>query len=80
MERNLDRRVEVLAPVLDPELRSRLDETLELNLEDDVSTWELSSSGTWQRVPQLKGVSTQKRLQELAVERSRKRRSSEMHS
>ncbi len=80
MERNLDRRVEVLAPVLDPELRSRLDETLELNLEDDVSTWELSSDGTWHRVPQVNGVSTQKRLQELAVERSRKRRSSEMHS
>jgi polyphosphate kinase len=80
MERNLDRRVEVLAPVFDPELRGRLDETLELNLTDDVSTWELGPSGAWHRVESLKGISTQKRLQELGVERSRKRRSSEMHS
>jgi polyphosphate kinase len=80
MERNLDRRVEVLAPVLDAELRGRLDETLELNLADDVSTWELAPNGEWHRVPSLHGISTQKRLQDLAVERSRKRRSSEMHS
>jgi len=80
MERNLDRRVEVLAPVVDPELRSRLDETLELNLEDDTSTWELEPTGKWHRVPRLKGLSTQKRLQELAVGRSRRRRSSEMHN
>jgi polyphosphate kinase len=79
MERNLDRRVEVLAPVIDPELRSRLDETLELNLSDDASTWELGPTGRWHRVPRVRGFSTQKRLQELAVERSRKRRSSEMH-
>jgi polyphosphate kinase len=75
MERNLDRRVEVLAPVLEPELRGRLDETLELNLADDVSTWELVSTGEWHRVPRVNGISTQRRLQELAVERSRKRRS-----
>jgi polyphosphate kinase len=80
MERNLDRRVEVLAPVLDPELRGRLDETLELNLADDVSTWELDQAGAWHRVLRVHGISTQKRLQELAVERSRKRRSSEIHS
>jgi polyphosphate kinase len=79
MERNLDRRVEVLAPVLDPELRARLDETLELNLADDVSTWELSSTGPWHRVPRTHNISTQLRLQELAVERSRRRRS-ESHS
>jgi len=80
MERNLDRRVEVLAPVLDPELRGRLDETLELNLMDDVSTWELGSDGVWSRVPQVLGVATQRRLQELAVERAHKRRASEMHA
>jgi len=80
MERNLDRRVEVLAPVIDPELRSRLDETLELNLTDDVSTWELAPTGRWHRVPCVRGISTQRRLEDLAVERSRKRRSSEMHT
>ena len=68
------------APDLLAELRGRLDETLELNLADDVSTWELHPSGAWHRVPRLHGISTQKRLQELGVERSRKRRSSEIHS
>jgi len=80
MERNLDRRVEVLAPVIDPELRGRLDETLELNLADDVSTWDLDAHGVWHRVPQLVGVSTQRRLQELAVERAHKWRASEIHA
>lgn len=42
MERNLDRRVEALTPVLDPDLQSRLDETLSLNLADDTNTWEAS--------------------------------------
>ena len=54
-------------------------ETLELNLTDDVSTWALGPTGKWHRVPRVRGISTQKRLQELAVGRSRKRRSSEMH-
>jgi polyphosphate kinase len=78
MERNLERRVEVLAPVLDPGLRGRLDETLELNLADDTNAWDLQPDGTWLRAPHLLGLSTQARLQELAIERSRKRRSSEL--
>ena len=79
MERNLDRRVEVLVPVTEPDLRGRLDETLELNLADDVSTWQLGPDGTWARAARLNGISTQLRLAELATERARKRRSSEMH-
>jgi len=74
MERNLDRRVEVLAPVLETDLRARLDETLELNLADDVSAWELRPDGSWKRLPTVDGISTQRRLMELAVERARKRR------
>ncbi|MGH9172283.1 MAG: polyphosphate kinase 1 [Acidimicrobiales bacterium] len=77
MERNLERRVEALAPVLDAELHARLDETLELNLADDTNSWQLQPDGTWWRVPCRANLSTQERLQALAVERSRKRRSSE---
>ncbi len=79
MERNLDRRVEVLVPVLDPELRARLDETLELNLSDDMFCWSLDSGGVWRRLESLKGIGTQGRLEELALERARKRRSTELH-
>jgi polyphosphate kinase len=77
MERNLDRRVEALAPVLDPELQARLDETLALNLADDTNAWELGPDGSWHRVASGSGVSTQRHLQELALERARKRRSSD---
>ena len=74
MERNLDRRIEVLVPVLDPELRARLEETLQLNLADDTNAWELGPDGTWARVVPVLGLSAQRRLQELAVERARRRR------
>jgi polyphosphate kinase len=77
MERNLDRRIEVLVPVLDLELQARLEETLELNLADDTNAWELGPDGAWTRVVPVLGLSAQKRLQELAVARARRRRSPE---
>ena len=73
MERNLHRRVEALAPVRDPELTARLDETLALNLADDTNSWELGPDGSWSRLAHERGVSAQERLQELALERARKR-------
>jgi polyphosphate kinase len=77
MERNLDRRIEVLVPVLDPELQVRLAETIELNLADDTNSWVLGPDGDWVRVTSVLGLSAQQRLQELALERARRRRSSE---
>ena len=41
MERNLDRRIEVLTPVHDPELQARLLEILELVFTDDTNAWSL---------------------------------------
>jgi polyphosphate kinase len=77
MERNLDRRIEVLVPVLEAELRARLEETLQLGLADDTNAWELGPDGTWKRVVPVLGLSVQRRLQELAMERARRRRSHE---
>ena len=71
MPRNLDRRVEALVPVTDPRLRARLAEMLDLDLADDTLAWELTADGTWQKIPTLVGVSTHRRLQELAVGRAR---------
>lgn len=52
MERNLDRRVEVVVPVLDPELRKRVRSLLDLYLADNRQAWELTSEGTYdQRLP-----------------------------
>jgi polyphosphate kinase len=49
MPRNLDTRVELLAPVRDSDLRSDLVDTLERCLEDDTNAWELAEDGNWTR-------------------------------
>jgi polyphosphate kinase len=70
MERNLDRRVEVVVPVEAPELQERLREILEVNMVDDTNAWSLGADGHWTREPAGQ-VSAQRRLQGLATERSR---------
>ncbi len=74
MERNLDRRIEVLAPVRDLELQGRLLEILDLVFTDDVNAWVLHADGEWERLRPLKGIDSQRRLKELALERARRRR------
>ena len=49
MPRNLDTRVELLAPVKDESLRGELEDTLERNLADDTFAWELGPDGEWTR-------------------------------
>jgi polyphosphate kinase len=73
MPRNLDRRVETLLRVDDPRLRARLDEILDLNLADDVLAWTLEADGTWRKVPEVSGVESHVRFQQLAVARARAR-------
>ena len=70
MPRNLDRRVEATAPVLDPALKRRLDQILRTLLRDDVLSWRLHADGRWTKVRERKGLNAQVRLQELALERA----------
>jgi polyphosphate kinase len=70
MDRNLDRRVEAVVPVEDPQLRARLDEMLTLTLSDDVLAWELGPDGCWSKVPTKEGIDSQVALQQLAVDRA----------
>jgi polyphosphate kinase len=49
MPRNLDTRVELLAPVRKKALRAELADTLERNLADDTFGWELGPDGNWTR-------------------------------
>ena len=52
MTRNLDHRVEVVAPVRDPALHQRLCTILDTYLADDRQAWELGADGVWsQRLP-----------------------------
>ena len=67
--RNLDRRVEAMIPVADPDAVARLEEILTLNLADDLQSWSLSPDGSWHRIPTVLGISTQAALEEAALQR-----------
>jgi polyphosphate kinase len=70
MPRNLDRRVEALAPVDDPDLQFRLDEILDVVFADDILAWDLQPDRNWVRVEGGAGIDTHEALQELATVRS----------
>jgi polyphosphate kinase len=69
MTRNLNGRVEALVPIEDALLEARLEEVLAVAFEDDTGAWELDASGSWLRVPSARGLSSQRRLQALALAR-----------
>ena len=68
MTRNLDRRVEAMVPVTDPELTPRLDEILDVALDPETRAWELGPDGTWARTPG--STDSQQRLQQIARARA----------
>jgi polyphosphate kinase len=49
MPRNLDSRVELVAPVEDAALKAELLDVLERCFADNSNSWELDSDGTWTR-------------------------------
>jgi polyphosphate kinase len=63
MPRNLDRRVEAVVPVADPELKRQVELYLELELADDTLAWELARDGTWRKAALGRGVNTQELMQ-----------------
>jgi polyphosphate kinase len=79
MERNLDRRVEVVVPITDPGLQRRLAGLLDWALLDQANSWELCSDGRWVRVaadlpPQGLGLSLHDQFQSQALASWRSRR------
>ncbi len=57
MPRNLDRRIEVLVPVLDPALRKHIkQDILELQLRDNTQAWTLNTTGVYHRRKPEKGM------------------------
>ena len=74
MPRNLDRRIEAITPVDDPELAKRLDKVLTWLLVDTELAWRLESSGQWTRLRAADGtpgLNSQAMLQADAIKRSR---------
>jgi len=49
MPRNLDSRVELVAPVEDAALKAELLDVLERCLADNVFSWDLGADGSWSR-------------------------------
>jgi polyphosphate kinase len=72
MPRNLDKRVEVLAPVEKAEQQERMREIIEVNLAPDTQGWELSPDGTWHVINADGGTESQRRLYDLAQARRRR--------
>ncbi len=71
MPRNLDKRVEVCAPVERVELQARLKEILDVDLAPDAKGWELVADGSWHRM-NADGRDTQRKLYELNQARTRR--------
>ena len=64
MPRNLDRRVEIAFPVLDPDLQARIREILEIQLADTVKARRILADGSSERIPAVAGraLRSQERL------------------
>src|SRR4051794_7551970 len=71
MERNLDRRVEALAPVGDADSQARLRTIIEVMLADDRRAWQLGSDDRWRRVeettPEPRNIDTFETMMAIAL-------------
>ncbi len=79
MERNLDRRVEVVVPIDDPNLQERLVGILDAGLLDQANAWTLQRNGGWRRISSASssdelGFNLQDHFQTQALESLRHRR------
>lgn len=70
MTRNLDRRVEVVAPVDHPVLAGRIQAVLDALLADDALAWQLDATGTWRKVANVRNSNAQTNLHEAALRRA----------
>ena len=83
MPRNLDRRLEVVAPVEDPALQQRLRSFFDVLLADNTTAWELQSDGRWKRLRPKKdepGRATHSVLMKSARPRARRRAAAQRRS
>lgn len=71
MERNLDRRVEVLVPIENDALRDELRDAFEVTWRDDEFTWVLGTDRRWRRVQPVTEFSAQAEFKRRALARAR---------
>ncbi len=71
MERNLDRRVEVLVPIETPALQQEVLEAFDVTWRDDRFTWVLGTDRRWRRLQAVNDFSAQSEFKRRATQRSR---------
>ena len=72
MPRNLDRRIELMFPILDSSVFKEVKNILEIYVEDRVNALELSESGQWKEIP-CKNEEQKKRAQEILYKKYKRR-------
>lgn len=74
MHRNLDRRIEALITITDPQQQTLLLENIDMAMSPKFSAWELSEDGSWTRTTHDKGGNRLKDVQATYIKRQPKRR------
>ncbi|KYF78339.1 polyphosphate kinase [Sorangium cellulosum] len=72
MPRNFHRRVELMVPIIEPAIRARVEDMLNMVTSDTAKTWELASDGSYHKLQVPAGAAplrSQQRFIELARER-----------
>jgi len=69
MKRNLDHRVESLVAITDTSIAERLVESLTMDLEPNLQSWDLAADGSWTRDARDGLVDLHRSFEKLAVER-----------
>jgi len=73
MERNLDRRVEVLVPIDDPAVQRELLDAFDLTWRDDQFSWVLGTDRRWRRIQTINNFSAQREFKSQALAKARLR-------
>jgi len=71
MERNLDRRVEVVVPVLDEVVRLEVEDFFDVTWRDDTHTWVLGTDRRWRRLQSVNNFSAQEEFKRRELQKSR---------
>jgi polyphosphate kinase len=71
MERNLERRIEVLVPIEDANLREPIIDAMERTIADDLNSWLLGPDRRWRRIVSVDNRSVHSELRRRALELNR---------
>ncbi len=71
MDRNLNRRVESLVRIIEPDHKAALIELLDEYLSDEIANWQMLPDGTWQSIAKLPDGTAVDNVQQLLIDKYR---------